>query len=168
MSWFYRTWVRPSLFATDSEEIHNRTLKALATIGHHSLLLEAAASFFSAPMLPVRAFGLSFPNPIGLAPGMDKAANAVPAWEALGFGFSELGGVTWHAQQGNPPPRLFRVVADEALINRMGFNNPGAEAVAERLSQWRSSGQWPRHPIGINVGKSKITPIEEAADDYAK
>jgi dihydroorotate dehydrogenase len=80
--------------------------------------------FFSAPRLPVQACGLSFPNPVGLAAGMDKHAAAVPVWEALGFGFVELGGVTWHAQPGNPAPRMFRAVKDEALINRMGFNNP--------------------------------------------
>jgi dihydroorotate dehydrogenase len=99
---------------------------------------------------------------------MDKEALAVPAWAALGFGFSELGGVTWHAQPGNPPPRLFRARADEALINRMGFNNPGAETMAARLAQWRAAGLWPNHPVGINLGKSKITPLSEAAGDYAR
>ncbi|MBI3878572.1 MAG: quinone-dependent dihydroorotate dehydrogenase, partial [Verrucomicrobia bacterium] len=86
---------------------------------------------------------------------------------ALGFGFSELGGVTWHAQPGNPAPRMFRATADGALINRMGFNNAGAEAMAEKLSAWRASGRWPAHPVGINLGKSKITPLEKAAEDYA-
>jgi dihydroorotate dehydrogenase len=112
-------------------------------------------------------FGLTFPNPVGLAAGMDKFAAAVPAWAALGFGFTELGGVTWHPQPGNPAPRLFRAKADRALINRMGFNNPGAEAMAVKLAQWRASGQWPRHPVGINLGKSKITPLDQAAEDYA-
>ena len=98
---------------------------------------------------------------------MDKHAAAVPAWEALGFGFAELGGVTWHAQPGNPAPRMFRAVPDEALINRMGFNNPGAEVMAEKLREWRERGLWPKHPIGINLGKSKITPNENAAEDYA-
>jgi len=88
-------------------------------------------------------------------------------WKGLGFGFAELGAVTWRAQPGNPSPRLFRVVSDEAIINRMGFNNPGAEAFAERLATWRASGRWPNHPVGINLGKSKITPLEKAAEDYA-
>ena len=88
-------------------------------------------------------------------------------WAALGFGFSELGAVTWRAQPGNPAPRLFRIVADEAIINRMGFNNPGAEAVADRLAAWRAQGRWPKHPVGINLGKSKDTPLEKAAEDYA-
>lgn len=98
---------------------------------------------------------------------MDKHAAAVPAWEALGFGFVELGGVTWHAQSGNPMPRMFRAMRDEALINRMGFNNAGAEAMAAKLRDWRELGRWPKHPIGINLGKSKITPNEKAAEDYA-
>jgi dihydroorotate dehydrogenase len=112
-------------------------------------------------------FGLKFPNPIGLAAGMDKFAGAVPIWEKLGFGFCELGGVTWHAQPGNPAPRMFRAVTDEAIVNRMGFNNDGAEALAQKLAGWKKSGSWPEHPVGINLGKSKITPLEKAAEDYA-
>jgi dihydroorotate dehydrogenase len=98
---------------------------------------------------------------------MDKQAAAVPVWAALGFGFSELGGVTWHAQPGNPAPRMFRAVADQALINRMGFNNAGAEAMARRLTDWKEAHRWPNHPVGINLGKSKVTPLENAAQDYA-
>ena len=98
---------------------------------------------------------------------MDKHAAAVPMWERLGFGFAELGGVTQYAQPGNDPPRMFRAVNEGALVNRMGFNNPGAEAVAQALQQWRARDQWPTHPIGINLGKSKVTPLEEAAEDYA-
>src|SRR5271170_6608197 len=125
------------------------------------------AAFCGAPALPVKLFGLHFPNPVGLAAGMDKWGRAVPAWQALGFGFSELGGVTWHAQPGNPAPRMFRAVADGAIVNRMGFNNSGAEAVAQKLMKWKNSGRWPNHPVGINLGKSKITPLEDATDDYA-
>src|SRR6267154_1422349 len=167
MSRFYRTLIRPVLFLQESEKIHNRTLKALGGAGRRKLVCRALSSIFSAEKLPVELFGLRFPNPVGLAAGMDKEALAVPAWAALGFGFSELGGVTWHAQPGYPAPRLFRAVAEEAIVNRMGFNNPGAEAMAERLANWRTSGRWPHHPVGINLGKSKITPLEEAAEDYA-
>jgi len=99
---------------------------------------------------------------------MDKQAQALPAWASLGFGFCELGGVTWHPQPGNEKPRMFRAPASRALINRMGFNNPGAEQLAVTLAAWRKSGLWPAHPVGINLGKSKITPLAEAADDYAK
>ncbi|MFM1770572.1 MAG: hypothetical protein RJA22_3101 [Verrucomicrobiota bacterium] len=168
MSWFYRAAVRPLLFAQDSESIHDRTLAALGRVSHSGLLCEALASIHAAPELPVELFGLRFPNPVGLAAGMDKRAVAVPAWEALGFGFCELGGVTWHAQPGNPAPRMFRAAADGALVNRMGFNNPGAEALARQLADWRALGRWPRHPVGINLGKSKVTPLEQAAGDYAR
>lgn len=167
MSWCYRRLLRPALFAQDSEAIHNRTIAALGKISRSPALCSILASLYSAPELPVELFGLKFPNPVGLAAGMDKHVAAVPAWEALGFGFAELGGVTCHAQPGNPAPRMFRAVPDEALINRMGFNNPGAEAMAAKLRDWRESGRWPKHPVGINLGKSKITPNEKAAEDYA-
>jgi dihydroorotate dehydrogenase len=167
MSWFYRKLVRPALFSLDSEEIHNRTLDALGWLGRHEVLCEALASFYHPTDLPIELFGLRFPNPVGLAAGMDKHAAAVPVWEALGFGLIELGAVTWHPQPGNPAPRMFRAVSDAALINRMGFNNPGAEVIAARLAECRASGRWPNHPVGINLGKSKITPLERAADDYA-
>jgi dihydroorotate dehydrogenase len=117
--------------------------------------------------LPAEVFGLRFPNPIGLAAGMDKFGAAVPFWERMGFGFCELGGVTLHAQPGNPSPRMFRAPAAGAIINRMGFNNPGAETFAQTLARWKTSGRWPNHPVGINLGKSKITPLEKAAEDYA-
>jgi len=168
MSWWYRRLIRPVLFAQDAEEIHWRTMRALAWASQHGLVCDALESFFGAPELPITVFGLRFPNPIGLAAGMDKEAESVPAWAALGFGFSELGAVTWHPQPGNPLPRLFRAVPDEAIINRLGFNNPGAEVIAERLAQWRALGRWPRHPVGINLGKSKVTPLAEAAEDYAR
>lgn len=167
MSWFYRAAIRPLLFAQESEEIHNRTLAVLGQASRAAWCCDALASFYAAPALPVERFGLQFPNPVGLAAGMDKQAAAVPAWEALGFGFCELGGVTWHAQPGNPAPRMFRAPADGALVNRMGFNNPGAEALARQLAEWRALGRWPRHPVGINLGKSKVTPLEQAAEDYA-
>jgi dihydroorotate dehydrogenase len=167
MSWLYRRFVRPVFFEQDSERIHDWTLQKLASISRHRVLCEAVASFFEPPELQVSLFGLSFPNPVGLAAGMDKFAVALPAWAALGFGFSELGGVTWHPQPGNPPPRMFRAIVDNALINRMGFNNPGAEAMAKALSDWRATGRWPNHPIGINLGKSKATPLDKAAEDYA-
>lgn len=116
---------------------------------------------------PVRLFGITFPNPVGLAAGMDKNAEALGAWEALGFGFVEAGTVTARAQPGNDKPRCFRFPAHQALINRMGFNNPGAEAVARTLASLKSSGHWPRIPIGMNIGKSKVTPLESAPSDYA-
>ncbi len=167
MSWLYRRLLRPALFTENAETIHGRTLHGLNWVSRHPLACEALESFLSAPALPIELFGLRFPNPIGLAAGMDKLGEAVPAWAALGFGFSELGGVTWHAQAGNPPPRVFRAIAEEAIVNRMGFNNDGAEALAQALKDWRTRGVWPDHPVGINLGKSKITPLDQAATDYA-
>jgi dihydroorotate dehydrogenase len=168
MSWAYRTLLRPWLFSQDSEKIHNRTLRVLAAASRSKMACDALAAMFQPPEMPVQLFGLRFPNPVGLAAGMDKAAAAVPVWAALGFGFSELGGVTWKAQPGNPAPRMFRATAHGALVNRMGFNNPGAEAVAAKLAQWRARNRWPAHPVGMNLGKSKDTPLEDAAEDYAR
>jgi len=167
MGWPYRHLVRPRLFAQDAEAAHNRALALLSRLSHSRMACRALHEFLGAPPLPVELFGLKFPNPVGLAAGMDKHAAAVPAWAALGFGFCELGGVTWLAQPGNPRPRMFRAVADEAIVNRMGFNNSGAEALAARLAGWKQSERWPAHPVGINLGKSKATPLEQAAGDYA-
>jgi dihydroorotate dehydrogenase len=166
MSWFYQQVIRPALFSYDSEKIHEATLQGLNWLSLSRLGLDALGSFYEAPRLPVKLWGLEFPNPVGVAAGMDKAAVAVPAWEAMGFGFVELGGVTWHGQPGNPSPRLFRAPADEALVNRMGFNNAGAESVARRLAEWKARGLWPKSPVGINLGKSKITPNDQAGEDY--
>lgn len=142
-------------------------MRWLSCASRSEFACDAMRSFLAAPGLPIDLFGLRFPNPVGLAAGMDKNAEAVPAWSAMGFGFSELGAATWHAQPGNPAPRLFRAIPDEAIINRMGFNNSGAEAIAEKLAAWRALGRWPDHPVGMNLGKSKITPLENAAEDYA-
>ena len=167
MGWIYRKCLQPLLFLQESEAAHNRVIGGLSLAGRLPLVPMLTDAVYGAPDLPVTVGGLRFPNPIGLAAGMDKHAAAVPMWERLGFGFAELGGVTQHAQLGNDAPRMFRAVEDRALVNRMGFNNPGAEAVAAALKQWRAREQWPVHPIGINLGKSKVTPLEKAAADYA-
>jgi dihydroorotate dehydrogenase len=166
MSWLYRALVRPLLFTQEPERIHDFTLRGLSWASRRPWACAGIERLCGADELPVEAFGLRFPNPVGLAAGMDKHADALAAWPALGFGFTELGAVTWHAQPGNPLPRIFRVQAEQALINRMGFNNPGADALAERLRALRAAKRWPGHPLGINLGKSKITPLEAAAQDY--
>jgi len=120
----------------------------------------------SATTLEREVFGLKFPNPVGLAAGFDKNALVLPAWEGLGFGFAEVGTITAKAQPGNPKPRLFRVPEIGGIINRMGFNNDGADAVAARLARLRGTPNWPCFPVGINLGKSKVTPLEEATADY--
>lgn len=151
--------IRPLLFRADPETIHHLSLGALQA----SFLARLLSGFRSAPSLPVRAFGLEFRNPLGLAAGFDKNAQAPAAFAALGFGFMEVGTVTRHPQPGNPRPRIFRCPEQQALINRMGFPNDGAATLARRLAAWHPI---PGFPIGINLGKSKITPLEEAAADY--
>lgn len=111
--------------------------------------------------LSQKIWGIDFPNPMGLAPGFDKDALAASLWQSFGFGFAELGAVTLHPQPGNPRPRMFRLPQDKAALNRMGANNSGAAVVSERLRQVS-----PQIPIGINLCKSKITPLETAPEDY--
>lgn len=161
---FYRHILRPALFRLDPERAHNLALRLIARTPPPLL----RAFFPAAPRdeRPTSVLGISFPNRVGLAAGMDKDAEALRGWEALGFGFVEIGTVTALAQPGNPKPRAFRYPSQQALINRMGFNNAGAPALAARLARLRDSGRWPHIPIGINIGKSKVTPLEEAASDY--
>lgn len=159
----YIALLRPLLFSLPAEAAHNFALLALRLTPPPLLRL----AFGQQPRSPMRLFGLDFPNPVGLAAGMDKNARALRSWEAQGFGFVEAGTVTALAQPGNPKPRSFRFVEHQAIINRMGFNNAGASAVETRLRRMKSSGNWPRIPVGINIGKSKLTPNEQAASDYA-
>jgi dihydroorotate dehydrogenase len=161
----YERFVRPILFSVSPEAAHNLAIRNLRAISSLPSVLHQLERFQPDPK-PKTVFGLTFPNPIGLAAGFDKNGVAIPAWAALGFGFVEVGTVTAKAQPGNPKPRIFRYPEQEALINRLGFNNDGADMVALRLRTLRESGQWPAIPVGINIGKSKITPIENAADDY--
>jgi dihydroorotate dehydrogenase len=162
---FYERLVRPLLFSLDPETVHHLTIGLLRGASRVDLALRALKSF-QPPSEPKTVFGLNFPNPIGLAAGLDKNGVALPAWAALGFGFIEIGTVTAKAQPGNPKPRIFRLAGQQALINRLGFNNDGADAVAERLRSLRKSKRWPAVPVGINIGKSKVTPVKEATDDY--
>lgn len=145
----------------DPEAAHEWTLRRLAAWGRRPRLLAALRRRY-AVFAPTEVFGLRFANPVGLAAGMDKEGVALAAWPALGFGFVEVGTVTWHAQPGNERPRVFRLSRSEALINRMGFPNSGARALAQRLAEAGPLGV----PLGISLGKSKITTIEEAVGDY--
>lgn len=167
LSWLYRKIARPILFTQDAELIHNLTLKSLQYMSRSAHLCRGINCLCSSPELPVSLLGLRFPNPIGLAAGMDKGGVALRAWEAMGLGFSEIGAVTWYAQPGNPPPRVFRAIPEGAIVNRMGFNNEGAKALVEVLEKCKARGAWPHHPVGINLGKSKKTPLDEAPKDYA-
>ncbi len=170
MGSYYETMVRPWFFRRDSERAHELGVEAmawLARLGPVCRMLEAWTRRRPALARPVEAFGLRFPNCVGLAAGFDKDARAWPAGAALGFGHVEIGTVTALAQPGNPKPRVFRYPEHEAVINRMGFNNEGAEAMAARLAG-QPRGAARRIPLGINLGKSKATPIEEATADYLR
>ena len=153
----YERVVRPVLFRLgggDAEAAHERTLRLLARV--------PARRPYSPPGAARTVLGIPFPNPVGLAAGMDKDGRALPAWPALGFGFVEVGTVTWHPQRGNDRPRLFRLPRDRALVNRMGFNNAGAPALADRLGTVGPLGV----PLGISLGKSKVTPLAGVVEDY--
>ncbi|HEX5960900.1 MAG TPA: quinone-dependent dihydroorotate dehydrogenase [Rhodanobacteraceae bacterium] len=154
----YQT-LRPLLFSLEAEAAHGLTLYALG-VAQRSNLMRLVAQPPPAD-LPVRAFGIDFPNPVGLAAGLDKNGEHLDALGALGFGFIEIGTVTPRPQHGNPKPRLFRLPAHEALINRMGFNNDGVDALVRNVEQ----AHW-RGVLGINIGKNKYTPNERAANDY--
>jgi dihydroorotate dehydrogenase len=161
----YEKFVRPLLFSIDPETAHRFTIESLRAASRVDLALRAL-KVFQPPEKPKKLFGLNFPNPIGLAAGLDKNGVALPAWAAIGFGFIEIGTVTAKPQPGNPKPRIFRFPGQNALINRLGFNNDGADAIARRLSKLRRSGRWPEVPIGINIGKSMTTPLAESTEDY--
>jgi dihydroorotate dehydrogenase len=161
----YERIVRPILFSLAPETAHHFAINNLRAASSVPLLLRSLERFKPKPD-PKTVFGLEFPNLLGLAAGFDKNGVAIPAWAALGFGFVEIGTVTAKPQPGNPKPRIFRYPGQEALINRLGFNNDGADVVASRLRNLRETGRWPAIPVGINLGKSKVTPIEDAVDDY--
>lgn len=157
--------LRPLLFTLPPETAHHLGTRALVRALRSRGARRATAAQFAVrdPALEVERFGIRFPNPVGLAAGFDKAGEAFNALGALGFGHVEIGTVTALAQPGNPTPRLFRLPADRALLNRMGFNNPGAEAVAAALRDAQIE-----PVLGINLGKSKATPLEEAPADYLR
>ena len=174
--------IRPLLFRLDPETAHRLTLHTLQISGNFPPSRWILTQFYKAPSKPVQAFGLTFRNPVGLAAGYDKDGVAIRGLEALGFGHVEIGTVTPKPQPGNPRPRVFRLVEDEGVINRMGFPGRGAEFVAMSLRGERSSrrsnplaneeiasgANAPRNDmiVGVNLGKNKDTPLEEAAQDY--
>jgi dihydroorotate dehydrogenase len=157
------TLAKPVLFSLPAETAHglvSRSLEAVQNTPVESMLRDAYV--VDDDRLSMSAFGQGFPTPVGVAAGFDKNARVPRALTALGFGHVEVGGVTAERQPGNPRPRLFRLTPDRALINRMGFNNEGADAIGARLDET----DLPDVPIGINIGKSKSTPLEEAPSDY--
>ena len=163
--------IRSLLFRLDAEEAHEVVARQMEALQQIPIALRLIHATFRSHV-PVHHLGLAFPNPIGIAAGFDKNARLIPMLAAFGFGFIEVGTITLRPQSGNPKPRLFRYPEHRALINRMGFNNDGADAVAERLRKWRDgraiSGARPSPPIFVNVGKNRDVSLEGAAGDYAE
>ncbi|MBZ9750813.1 quinone-dependent dihydroorotate dehydrogenase [Deinococcus sp. HMF7604] len=162
----YRSLLKPALFRLDAEDAHHLTLGGLEAASKVPLWPQAARALTvpGGGALTQTLWGQRFASPVGLAAGLDKNGVAVPAFGALGFGFLEVGTVTPLPQAGNDRPRLFRLPEDEALINRMGFNNAGAAALHARLSGLRTRAV----PVWVNIGKNKATPNEDAAQDYRR
>ncbi len=159
----YKSVIRPFLFKHDPEDIHHaivKMLKGSLSIPFSRPICRALFNF-KHPKLEREVFGIKFPNPVGLAAGFDKDAKLIDEFAQMGFGHIEIGTVTPKGQPGNPRPRIFRLPEDQALINRMGFNNDGVEATIERLKKRSSS-----IIVGGNIGKNKVTPNEEAFEDY--
>jgi dihydroorotate dehydrogenase len=168
MGWLYESVAKPWFFRHEAERAHELAVEGMSLLGRMRPLCAALERLNSLPAhlaRPVECLGLKFPNAVGLAAGFDKNGRAWPAAAALGFGHVEIGTVTLHGQPGNPQPRLFRYPAQEAVINRMGFNNDGAAALAARLAKLPGPGQRPI-PLGVNLGKTKATPLEQATEDY--
>ncbi len=161
----YQRAVRPLLFSQDAETAHERTIQMLA--GMSGLRVPASMGVYTHSRLRVEVGGLTFPNPVGLAAGCDKNARAVSVWPRFGFGFVEVGTVTAQPQPGNPKPRVFRVPEHGALINRLGFNSDGSEAVAKRLALLRRHARTLPVPLGVNIGKTKLVTGDDAIlEDY--
>ena len=173
----YKKLIRPLLFSgfkADPEWLHDHSMSLLQWLEKNqddwltiSILdsISAQCSYHE-KRLSQTLWGITFPNPLGLAAGFDKNGVAASIWDKFGFGYAELGTVTEHPQPGNPPPRLFRLLEDEAALNRMGFNNEGSEALAQSLVKQGKRGR--NIPWGVNLGKSKVTPLEEAKKDYLR
>ena len=155
--------IRRLLFLLEAEDAHDFTVVQITRLQQIPIVLQAIAAICRVPNRPRTLWGMEFRSPIGIAAGFDKNAVMMPFLAALGFGFLEVGTVTLHPQAGNPKPRVFRDANRRALINRLGFNNDGAEAVAERLQSFRR-----RLPVFVNIGKNRDVPLDRAADAYAQ
>ncbi|MGZ4429829.1 MAG: quinone-dependent dihydroorotate dehydrogenase [Nocardioidaceae bacterium] len=163
----YRLLFDHLLTRVDAETAHRLGFRALRAAATPTRLWSSKGSARSDRRRVVRAMGIDFPGVLGLAAGFDKNAEGIDALAALGFGFVEVGTVTGEPQPGNPRPRLFRLPADRAVVNRMGFNNDGAEAVARRLAR-RRAGAHADVVLGVNIGKTKLVPEQDAVADYEK
>ena len=169
LNFAYQYGVRPLLFSLAPELAHHLAIATCRQVSNSSALQMIAKSSFcyNDGRLSQTLWNLKFANPVGLAAGFDKNAEAIGAWEHLGFGFAEVGTITAKAQSGNPQPRLFRLPSDHAVLNRMGFNNRGASATAIAIQNYLADHKL-SIPLGINLGKSKVTELTDAKFDYAE
>jgi dihydroorotate dehydrogenase len=168
MGLLWKAIVRPmmTVLPISSETFHRIALRNMRMSSWPGLRSLIRAAYRSSPV-PSKLWGIDFDNPVGLAAGMDKKGEAIHCWENIGFGWIEIGGITYHPQDGNPKPRMFRSVRHRALINRMGLNNLGSEEMERHLASLKSRNRWSKVPVCINIGKSKNTPNEDAEQDYA-
>ena len=167
MGLFYRLVIRTALKFQDSEKAHYRALRFLRIFSANPFTRFFLRTMYKPRrIVHINRFGFDFSNPFGLAAGMDKGAVALQGWSSLGLGFTEIGGITQHEQLGNQKPRMFRIDGQDLLINRMGFNNHGSDSMAQFLSSKKSKRAHHSQPLWANIGKSKITPIEDAKNDY--
>ncbi len=157
----------PALKFVDSETAHKLSIKTLSKFGETNAGQMMLNSVYKSPELPLEVFGRIFHHPLGLAAGFDKGAEALLSWSAIGFSWCEYGGITRYPQDGNPKPRMFRANKHRALINKMGFNNPGASEVKKRLKERKAADKWPKFPVAANIGRSKKVPNEHASEDYS-
>src|SRR6476660_2124584 len=161
----YKSILRPLLFQKHPESSHEMILRLLARLEFLSGALDKLYNVKDARLI-VKVGPLTFANPVGLAAGFDKNALAPKTISSFGFGFMEVGAITAQAQPGNAKPRLYRLPEDDALINRLGFNNEGAAVIAAKLGRLRANGHWPKIPVGLNLGRTKIVETKDAVADF--
>ncbi len=163
----WRLLARPVISRLDSEKSHDLALGSLSKLDKSNFGKSVLSRMYQSPELPIHTLGRLFHHPLGLAAGMDKGARALSAWPALGFSWIEYGGITRYPQDGNPKPRMFRANSERALVNSMGFNNPGSSSIRDSLVNRKASGNWPNVPIAANIGRSKKVDNEQAPKDYS-
>lgn len=164
----YRVFVRPILRVQDSEKAHSRAISGLRILSSNPVTRGMLSLFYKPRKdLPIDCFGHTYKHPFGNAAGLDKKAEALLGWQSVGLSFIEVGGITEHEQAGNPKPRMFRASDSLALVNRMGFNNPGSQKIALHLKSHFSKYGKMDVPMWVNLGKSKITPLDQAPVDYS-
>ena len=168
MGLVFRLFIRPIIALQDSEKAHARSVRSLRIFGNNFITRPILSLIYkSRKKLPINVFDIDYEHPFGLAAGMDKKGEAINGWHSIGLSFAEIGGVTMLEQGGNPKPRMFRSTKHKALVNRMGFNNPGSEKMQESMHLHYQKFGKPKIPVWVNLGKSKLTDNKDAHLDYS-